>query len=146
LDLRISGDGSKILCFNLGPTQAWDIQTGKIVGNGAALVGTDLFAIDGPRVWVSSSLGRSMEWCFGAPDPSFDKYSTMPPDRPHPDGTKLWNRRLSRVEDAVTGKVVFQLPARFGYPIDVQWYDKYLVACLKSKEILILEFCPTFHQ
>jgi len=145
LDLRISGDGSKILCFNAGPAQAWNIQTGKVLDGGVGQTRMGPFAIDGPRVWVRS-LGGIMEWYFGAPDPSFDKYSTRPPDRPHPDGTKLWNRRLSRVEDAVTGKVVFQLPARFGYPIDVQWYDKYLVAFLKPKEILILEFHPTCPQ
>jgi len=70
----------------------------------------------------------------------------MPPDKPHPNGTKIWDSGLYRVKDIATGKVVFQLPTRFGSPIDVQWNGQHLAACLKSREVLILEFHSMFFQ
>ena len=144
LDLRISGDGSKILCFGSESIEFYDIQTGERVGEHSEEF--ELLAMDGSSIWLACPLGGYLGWDFRVPDSSPCRLTSRPPDRLHPNGTKLWDRSLSIVKDTVTGKVVFQLPIRFGTPIDVQWNGQYLVVCLKSRDILILEFHPTFLQ
>jgi hypothetical protein len=65
----------------------------------------------------------------------------MPPDTLHLNDTKLWDNRLCRIQDTVTGKVVFQLPERFqSHIVEVQWNGQYLVISPKSGKELILEF------
>jgi len=44
-----------------------------------------------------------------------------------------------RIKDTRTGKVVFQLPKRYGKPYDVGWNGQYLIACLSSADVLILD-------
>jgi hypothetical protein len=62
------------------------------------------------------------------------------PSKLHPNGTLLWDLAQSKVQDVVTGRVVFQLPKSFGKPIDVQWNDQNLVICFGPTEVLILDF------
>ena len=145
LDLRISGDGSKIFCLTQEYIEAWDVWTGEAAGSASFFEcpGAEFFAVDGSKVWISLAWGEPQGWDFKIPGPSYLGFSTMPPDRPHPKVTKLWDYGLSRVKDTITGKVVFQLPARFGSPVDVQWNGQYLATCLGSKEVLVLEFHPT---
>ena len=52
----------------------------------------------------------------------------------------LWDWDQSKVQDVVTGRVVFQLPKTFGEPIDVQWNDQHLVICFGPTKVLILDF------
>jgi len=57
----------------------------------------------------------------------------------HPNATKLQDDK-SRIEDAVTGKVVYQLAGRFVDSPCSQWDGQYLVAGYNSGEVLILDF------
>ena len=147
-DLRISGGGSRIICLTTGYIQAWDLWTGQAVSQSLPIrdTGVELFAMDCSRAWVSFSWAQPQGWDFGIPNSHPVRLDNMPPDRPHPGGTKLWDTSLSRIKDVVTGNVVFQLPASLGSPVEVQWNDKYLAARFKSKEVLVLTFHPTFLQ
>jgi len=143
LDLRISGDGSKIFCINRRFIQVWDMWTGEAVGK-AELEGyyrVESLTMDGSRVWIETE-----GWDFGLPGSPPVKLSTLPPDRFYLNDTKLWDNNQCRIQDVVTGNVVFQLPEGFqGHVIEVQWNGKYLAVSLRYKE-LILEFHPTFIQ
>ena len=146
-DLRISGDGSKIIRLNPNSIEAWDIWTGIAVGRVEFGYNRPEFSVvDHSRVWVCFSQIQPRGWDFGIPNSPPVDLENMPPDRPHPGGNKLWDTSLSRIKDVATGKVVFQLPARLGSPVNVQWNDKYLAAHFKSKEVLVLAFHPAFLQ
>jgi WD40 repeat protein len=152
-DLKISGDGSRV--FSLAETsafispaksliQAWSVQTGESVGKvefsnlGSSAVS---LIVDGSRVWAHYTTISIYEgWDFGTPGSSPAHLPNIPPDRLHPNGVVLWDTSLSQIKYEVTGEVVFQLPKRYGKPIDVQWNGQYLVACFRSTEVLILDF------
>ena len=59
---------------------------------------------------------------------------------PHPNSTLLWDASQSRVRDMITGKVIFQLPGRFGKLSHIQLNSHYLAACCSSGGVLILDF------
>ena len=46
----------------------------------------------------------------------------------------------SKIEDTVTGKVVFQLPARSSDLLNAQWDGQHLVGNYESGKLLILDF------
>ena len=64
----------------------------------------------------------------------------------HLSDTKLWDNRLCRIQDTVTGKVDFQLPEGFQGYVEVQWNGQHLAFSFKFKKELILEFHPAFLQ
>ena len=148
LDLRISGDGSKIFHISNNFIQVWDIWTGVTMGTVEYkdIEDVSLLAIDGSRVWVKHSVfdyvWPSIGWDFGTLDSSPVELSADPPARLYLSNTKFWDTSLCGILDTVTGKVVFQLPAQFGRPVDVQYNGQYLVASFKSKEELVLELHP----
>ena len=144
-DLRISNDGSNLFCVVDENIQAWSIWTGETVGkveSGDILGG--ICAMDGSRVWIDYPDDTPVGWDFRIPGSSPIRLSTLPPDVPHPNGTNVWDSSLSRVKDTGTRKVIFQLPKGLGRPVYVQWNGQYLAAYLRSREVLILEFPPTF--
>jgi len=140
-DLMVSGDGSKVFCLYEESIQAWDIWTSEAVGE-VQHQGEEIIAIDGSKIWAMDGW-RSQGWDFGIPGSSPVKLSIEPPDRLHLNDTKLWEINMSRMQDVVTGKVVFQLPERFGKAVYVQIGGQYLVAYFRSKEVLILDFSHT---
>ena len=150
LDLRISGDGSKLFYIHHKFIQAWDIWTGQIMGKvgyeDIDVVG--LLGMDGSRVWIKFHTGAiSMpyqEWDLGPSGFSHTERSLGPPETLHLSSTKLWDTGLCRITDIATGKVVFQLPPQFGTPVDIKWNGQYLVASFQSRMELVLEFHPTF--
>jgi len=146
LDLRISGDGSKIFCIKQTSIQVWNTWTGEAAGKARfdGLNGAELLAMDDSRIWMRFFGTQPWEWDFGVPGPSPTCSYTMPPERLYLGDTKLWDNNLCRIQDIATGRVVFQLPTRYGRPVDVQWNGQYLAASFKSKEELILELHPTF--
>ena len=148
VDLRISGDGSKIFYVGQSNIQAWNVWTGEAMKGGGDVdyPTAKLYAMDNSKVWISQPWGNPWGLDFGGPGSSPLGLSSMPSDKPHPNGTKIWDSSLSRVKDIVTGKVVFQLPTRFGTPIYMQWNGQHLGAGLESREVLVLEFPPTFFQ
>jgi len=141
-DIRISGDGSKVFRLTSKSIEAWSTATGRLVGKAEAedSVFTGPLIVDGSKVWVHHPQSEYKGWRFMSQAPSPVLLSAMPPNRQiYLHGTKLWDTSLSRIKDTVTGKVFLQLPERFLNPVDVQWNGQYLVACFKSKEVLILD-------
>jgi len=121
-DLKISGDGYRVLCLDRTSIQAWSIQTGEFVDKmGINCVGLrrGSLIVDGSRVWAHYTNSRYEGWDFGTPGSSLVWLSNIPLGRLHPNGVLLWDVGLSQVRDRVTGEVVFQLPERYGKPIDV---------------------------
>ena len=142
--LKISDDESRVFCLAGGFIKAWSIQTGEIMGKVHAR-GREYgsLTIDNSRVWVwDSSYSHEVGWDFGTPGSSPVPLPKTPPYRLHPNGTMLWDIRLHRIKDTRTGKVVFQLPKRYGSPFDVRWNGQYLVASFfpTSMNVLILDF------
>ena len=141
LDIRISGDGSRVFCMDIHWVQAWSISTGEIVGRMTlplALSKGALLTVDGSRAWVSANW-----WDFGIPGSPPILLSGMFPVRPHLDftgGVRESKTELPAIENTVTGKVVFQLPAKLASPSDSQWDGQYLVAGYENGEVLILDF------
>ena len=150
VDLRISGDGSKLFYIHSEFIQVWDIWTGVTVNEVGykELTGVELLAMDGSRVWVKFNddydLTPSKGWDLGPLGFSPIKRSTKPPQELHLSSTKLWDTSLCRILDTVTEKVVFQLPAQYGTPVDIKWNGQYLVASFQSRMELVLEFHLAF--
>jgi WD40 repeat protein len=144
--LRISGDGSKIFLMTPGCLQAWSIQTGGAVGQ-VELEGTsylDPLCVDGSKIWVNCKGKPAQGWDFGVPGSSPVLLSNTPSERPRLHFVYDFNT-LFRIEDTVTGNVVFWLSGRYARPRDVRWDGCYLVAGYESGEVLILDFkhlCP----
>ena len=149
LDIRVSGDGSKIFWINKEFSQVWDMWTGEPVGRAEfwGYIGVELLAMEDSRVWMKIPAVKPCAWDFGITSPSPIELYTPPPDRLHLNDTKLWDNNLCRIQDSITGKVVFQLPEGFqSCVVEVQWNGQYLVISLRSQKELILEFHPTFLQ
>jgi len=157
-DLRVSGDGTRVFCVYKGSIQAWDIWTGEAVGEVRAwdvslsnglmeLYGKEvhIIGIEGSKIWVLVSTSGpycKKRWDFGIPGspPVLFPSDEAPPDMLHLNDNKVWETSMSRMKDTVTGKVVVQLPERFGKAIHVQWDGHYLVVSFESKEAVILDF------
>ena len=142
-DFKLSEDGSRVFCLTRSSIHAWSIQTGKRM----AMVGItphdvyESLTVDSSRVWVwayADSYGKG--WDFGTPGSSPVELPRAHRYRLHPNGIMLWDIELLRIKDTRTGKVVFQLPKRYGKPCGVQWNDQHLVACFSPTNVLILDF------
>jgi len=144
IDLRISGDGSKVFCLYEKSIQAWDIWTSEAVGKMGYIYWRGCIAISGSKIWIHDLL-MPQGWDFGTLGSSPVRLSNelQIPDRLHLNDTKLWERNMSRMQDVITGKVVFQPPQRFGKAVHVQLGGKYLVASFVSGEVLILDLSHT---
>jgi len=155
-DLKVSGDGSKVFCMYGELIQAWDIQTGEAVNKlraqdvdietGDGMVACERMVFDrmeGSKVWVHVIGPRYIGgegWDFGIPGSPPVLVPRISPRRLHLNDNKVWEIKMSRMEDVVTGKVIVKLPRRFGEAIHVQWGGHYLVILFKSKEVVILDF------
>ena len=140
--LKIVGDGSKIFCLGEYYIQAWSTMTGEILGEARIGCRDDIgsLVIDGSKVWACYPKSYYQGWDFGTPGSSPIQLSNIPPRKLHPSGSMLWDWNQSKVQDVVTGKVVFQLPRTFRRPIDVQWNDQHLAICFGPTKVLILDF------
>ena len=140
--LRIGDDGSTIFCLGETYIQAWSIMTGEVLGKVKVefSVHKRNLVVDGLRVWACNSKSKDQRWDFGVPGSPPIQLPNISPSKLHPNGALLWNLAESKVQDVVTGGVVFQLPKSLGKPIDVQWNDQNLVICFGSTEVLILDF------
>ena len=143
-DVKISGDGSKVFCLNWSCVQISSIWTGELVAKiKHRRIYADSLIVDGSKVWVHSHIQEQeykepLGWDFGFPDSP----PIQLPNSPllHLDDTKLWDFHLSKMEDKITGKVVFRLGGKFAKVLDVQSNGWYLVARYHSGEILVLDF------
>jgi len=144
VNLKISGDGSKVFHMTAFDIHALYTLTGKVMGK----VGTKYFdgsesmTIDGSKVWVQVPDQGVKGWDFGVPEESSIKHYREPPNRPHLDfigGIRKKRSYLPGIEDTITGREVFQLPSRYKRPNDVQWDGQYLVAGYETGEVIILD-------
>jgi len=148
MDLRISGDGSKIFCMYYTHIQAWSMQTGEVVGRAEIeYVHTQQsFTVDGTRAWIHYPRSEYQGWDFGTQGPSPIHLPDIPLDRFYLPTTVEWDASLFGIKDVVTRKAVFQLPERFARPTIVQFDGCYLATCYSSGEVLILDFNRVFLQ
>jgi len=156
--LWISGDGTKVFCVYRESIQAWDIQTGEVVGNvraqdmdfwtqGGIMAGERMKfeGIEGSKILAMvqvSNLDYYRGWDFGIPGspPVLFLSGEYPPARFYLNDNKMWGIEMSRMYDIVTWKVIVQLPKRFGKAFHAQWDGHYLVVSFRSKEVVILDF------
>jgi WD40 repeat protein len=149
--LRISGDGSKVFCMTYGFVQGWSMLTGEAVGE--VEVGQDSclnpLHSKGSRLWVTFKDSSTQGWDFGIPGSSPVPLSSASSEEPRLHlipGLNQWNNCPARIEDTVTGKVVFQLLGRYARSNDVQWDGQHLVAGYESGEVLIMDFSQMLSQ
>jgi WD40 repeat protein len=143
--LRISGDGSKIFCMTWRFVQGWSMLTREAVGE--VEVGQDSYLnplhAKSSRIWVDIHDSPTQGWDFGisgSPPILLSNTSSERPQLHFICSINGWNNGPFRIEDTVTGEVVFQLPGRYARPHDVRWDGQYLVAGYRSGEVLILDF------
>ena len=148
LDLRISGDGSKIFYIDRTGIQALDMWTGESERTAlpfGIILNVKLLAMDGSKVWMEYQMMDPEGWDFGILGSPPIKLSTMPPNTLYLNDSKLWDNTQYRIQDMVTGKVVFQLSEGLqSHIVEVQWNGQYLVISLKSETEFILELPPAF--
>ena len=146
IDLRISGDGSRV--FLLGSHYIWALstQTGEAVGEVEmrGKLSKNPFTVEGSRVWAHFESSETQGWDFGVPGPTPITSSYAPLASPHLEFIRSTTERStiprSRVKDTVSGKEILQLPWRYENFTTIQWDGQYLVAGYKSGELLILDF------
>ena len=138
-DLKISWDGSKVFFLSGEFVYALSVQTGELVDRVEVATGylesTELLTVYGLEVWVHLPQSGYQGWDFGALGSS----SVMLSSIPFLNGSMLWDPRQTRIRDAATGKVVFQLPGRFARPADVQCDGPYIVAGYLPGDVLIVD-------
>ena len=146
-DLRILADGSRFLCLEPSVIQAWSIWTGESAGKKALKrdhgYHFDPLHIDGPRVLVHTGESLVQGWDFGVLGSTPIQFSETSSDKPYLNF--IGDRRCSgvgpaRIEDSVTGKVIFQLCGRYANPYNIRWDGQYLITGFVSGEVLILDF------
>jgi len=110
-DVKISGDGTMVYCLYCRSLQAWSILTGEGIGKVELKYSGPQrsLSVDGLRVWVHSPVEELQGWDFGISGSSPVKLSTTPPAL---NNTKLWDDKLSGIQNTATGKVGFQLHGR----------------------------------
>jgi len=143
-DLRILGDGSKVLCLCEKSIHVWDIWTGELMSEVKFEHRThEILQIDGLKVWVgyvSSRYSTGVQGQdFGIPGPFPLQLPSHLPDKLYLNETKQWETNTSSMKDTVTGKVVFQIPERFGKATHAQWDSQYLVVSFQPNEALVLD-------
>ena len=144
--LRISGDGLKIFCLDVGILQAWDMWTWKPMGK-VKLEGNscflDSFCPGGSKIWVKFKDSSIQGWDFGTSNSSPVPLCKTLLERPHLDfigSPPWWASGPPWIKDMVTGKKVFQLSGRYEKFSEVQWDGQYLAVGYESGEVLILDF------
>ena len=141
--LKISGDGSKVICLVKDYIQTFSIQTGELVGEvrleGSVKVQKFLIG-DGSRVWVYYKDSQTQGWDFGVSGSTPISLPEVVPDGPHLELTTQGNPKRYTIVDKVTGNVVFQLSGKYAHPTTIKWDGQYLVAGYETGEVLILDF------
>ena len=142
VDLRISGDGTKIFGQNDMCIEARSIQTGEAVGlvfyHGGDRMGG--LVVHGSKVWLAGSEDEG--WDFGNGEASTFSLSE---DFLGQHGLGFVDRaprstRPASVLDA-TGRQVFRLPERYMKPnMKRRWDGRFLLAYSRSGEVVVIDF------
>ena len=145
--LRILVDGSRFIQLEENSIQARSIWTGESVGKERLEHNHgyhfDPLHMDGPRVLVHSGESLVQGWDFGVPGSTPIQFSETSSERPHLNfigDKKCQGLGPARIEDSVTGKVIFQLCGRYADPSAIRWDGQYLITGYVSGEVLILDF------
>ena len=160
LDLRISGDASKVFLLDHRCIRAWSISTGEAAGEARFTEQQPRgLIVEGSRVWLSCldpmrwglSGSKPIGWDFGVAGSPIQLSNTFPskPRFDFLDGTRQNQTGPPRIEDTVTGRRVFHLPERFAdlcAETNVRWDGRYLVVGHSSGEVLILDFSHVFAE
>ena len=151
--LRISGDGSKVICLTRRSIQAWSTYTREPMGEveleleqGFYL---DPLQMDDSRVWIRLKDSSIQGWDFGTSNSLPVPLSDKPKERPLLDfigGTYQQTKDPSWIRNIVSGKEVFQLSGRYAGPVEIQWDGQYLIAGYESGEVLIMDFLHLHSQ
>jgi WD40 repeat protein len=163
LDLRISGDGSKI--FGAGSThiEARSIPSGEDAGliehgnRGLSLhalfrdkkegLSSDFLVVRGSKVWLAES--NDVGWDFEGREVSPFTLSNELLDRPRfrlVDGPpKQYTVKPAWIQDTVTGRPIFHLAARYlARGMKRRWNGRYLLVWSPSGEMVVMDFDCVF--
>jgi WD40 repeat protein len=144
LDLKISGDGTKIFGLDNKHVEARCLRTGEeagLVEHQSADPWRDALAVRGSKVWLENS--KDVGWDFGGPGVSTFPLSREFPERPRLDiiestragADKAW------VQDTATGRPVFHIPERYiKTGMRRQWDGQHLVYWSPSGEVVVMDF------
>ena len=145
MELRMSGDGSKVFLLEFYTIQAFSTQTGRVLGRvrfkGKPLMGS--LNVDGSRVWICSSDLQIQGWDFRSPGSTPVQLTNISMIRPHLVfiGENMEQPiDVPRMTDTATNKEVFWLYGGYAKPSAIRWDGQYLVASYDSGEVLILDF------
>jgi len=147
LDLRISGDGSKVFLLDHQSIRAWSLSTGEAVGDLRVDIkerrSSRSLIVSGSRVWLSGP--NTMGWDFGNSDSLPIALTGVSPDRQACFdflGRTIQNQTGSLwIEDAALGRLVLRLPERFAsLSARPRWDKHFLVFGHHSGEVSILDF------
>ena len=142
LDLKISGDASKIFVLRYDRIAAVSTQTGEEVGRVKLKRQVGKFFVWGSKVWVNDR--RHRIWDFGGPGaPAFEEF----PDRPQlrlVNSKRIYKTKPCWMEDIVTKRQVFcSLERYLECGRKLKWDGRYLFSWSPSGEnIMIIDFDP----
>ena len=151
-DLRMIGDGSRVLQLCEDSILAWDIWTGeslceeRLVSDDGRF---DALRMDGSKVWIHFWDLLVQGWDFGIPGSTPIQSFETSSGRPHLNLSYVreWlENGPIRIEDSVTGEEVFQLYGKYAKPSAAQWDGQYLICGYESGDVLILDFRDTLSQ
>ena len=143
--LRISDDGSRIFYADRWDiqslsTEAWKLVK-KVSNTGSRIL--DPLRMDNSKILVRLGTSSTEVWDFGAPGTNCIQLSEISSDKPQLNliDIRYWSQgSLVRIEDSVTGKVVFQPHGKYANPSAMQWNGQYLIAGYATGEVLVLDF------
>ena len=147
LDLRVSGDGSKVFLLSVTSIRAFSMQTGEFAGRAGDELDveglTGPLIVHGSKVWLSGT--NHMGWEFGGPGVSPLPLSDNEfPDQPRLDFVDQSTQngiRPAWIQDTGTGNLVFRLPERYMKPsTKMRWDGWHLVVGCPSGEVVIMDF------
>ena len=140
--IKIAGDGSRVFCLDRKFIQALSMQVGNLVGQ--AKISSPKFRpyliVDGSKVWVQYTNLEYQGWDFGILGSSPVQLHNVAPDRYYFNSAVVWDVGISGIRNEVTGKVIFQVPKRYGRAFDAQWHRCQLIIGFESNEMLVLDF------
>jgi WD40 repeat protein len=144
VDLKVSGDGSKVFGLGMDYIEAVSVETGEDAGRAKLNLGEgSTFFVHGSQVGIDDERGKG--WDFGGPEVS-DLMEF--PDRPRFDLIDWSTGRGIKarwIEDTVTKRLVFRLPERYlKSDSEVEWDGRYLLVWSRSGDVLIIDFRSVF--
>ena len=148
LDLRISGDASKIFGLGGQRIEARSTQTGEDVGHVEFqnMEREGGLIVNGSQVWLTGS--KDVGWDFGGQEVHRFSPSRGFPDRPRLELVDPSSNHMAKpalVQDTVTGRPVFYLPERYMKLGTRRRLDGlYLLVWSRSGEVVViqLKFVP----